>query len=192
MKLKKGDGSMKNRKKILIAIVILLLVYVIGVVTYVNIPTKESPWGVRLWIEDLSKSGLTLHMQRDAKEPDAPTILTGESFWMEKWTPFGWKIVPRGIADIALPVEPTYQKTWEVDFEQYYGGLSMGLYRITKDTGLEGDWFNRYEWLEETYHPPFYHFTWWGLLVRCVYLALLMLSVWKWKGFRKKRRAEGV
>ena len=170
------------KKRMMVVILILLIGFVIYAAIYVNIPTKESEWGVRVWIENLSKSGLTLHMERNAKESDAPTISTGTDFWVEKWTPLGWKRVKQkvGFCDIALPVEPTYQNTWKVDFEQYYGGLSMGLYRITKDTGLEGDWFNRYEWLEETYYAPFYLFTWWGCIARIVVLALLVLGCSKY------------
>ena len=57
---------MKRRKVILLVILAVLLIgIIVGVAVYVNKPSQESKWNVRIWVENTSKSEVVLHVERN-------------------------------------------------------------------------------------------------------------------------------
>jgi len=171
---------MKKKQRIIcISVVIgLIVTWIVGVAVYVNLPPKESEWNVHISVEHVSKSGLTLHMERNDVDGEAVELTTGDNFGVEKWTFFGWKPVWMkegiGFNAVGYPMDETYEKTWEIDFEICYDGLPMGLYRISKDAFISKN-YN----INEIYYAPFVVVNLWGTLLSVLVVALLIFVIWK-------------
>ncbi len=171
---------MKKKQRIIcISVVIgLIVACIVGVAVYVNLPPKESEWNVHISVENVSESGLTLHMERNDVDGEAVELTTGNNFGVEKWTVFGWKPVWMkegiGFNAVGYPMDEIYEKTWEIDFEFFYDGLPMGLYRISKDAFISQNYK-----INEIYYAPFVVVTLWGTLLSILVVALLIFVIWK-------------
>lgn len=140
------QGS-KNKTKIILSIVLLILVVIIipSIVLIIcgrmeEVEPVDPQWGIEQSVENVTSTGLTLVWNRD----DAQNIThlhTGEDYYIEKKTLFGWRTVPTIIDDYAWPMGAysiTVHRTTrqEIDWEWMYGDLSNGTYRIRKTISL--------------------------------------------------------
>lgn len=99
---------------------------------------QEDPWGLVLTaLDDVTPTGLTLVCAQSGGHPEGE-LQTGSFFVLEHLVDGHWTEVPGKIAEIAwtdeawlIPMEDT--QYWNVDWEQIYGALPAGTYRIGKD-----------------------------------------------------------
>lgn len=94
--------------------------------------------GLHLKAEDVSSTGLTLEFVREGGSP-AGELECGSSFWLQRLEDGRWCAVERvdseqeiGWTDEAYPI-PEEGSRQNVDWEQLYGELPPGQYRIFKD-----------------------------------------------------------
>ena len=184
---------MKRRKVILLVILAVLLIgIIVGVAVYVNKPSQESKWNVRIWVENTSKSEVVLHVERNDESIDAPELMTGYAFALERWTSIGWIPVNmrEGVAfdSVGVPIGKTYSNKWEIELDFYYEDLPVGFYRISKSMSLYEDYNVR-----ETYYAPFVHLPWWKFLLALAFIAILICMIWHRKSvFEKNKFAANI
>lgn len=98
---------------------------------------QSDPWGLVLTAQDVTPAGMTLACTQSAGHPDGE-LHTGSFFVLEHLVENQWIEVPTDTAEIAwtdeawlIPMEAT--QYWEIRWEQIYGALPAGSYRIGKD-----------------------------------------------------------
>lgn len=171
IKVKKGDVMNKKGKLVLATFGILFISLVIGIILYINISTQDPEWGITLRVEDVSSSGLVLHMNRE-DESTLQKISTGDAYGLEQFTMLGWKGVNISVFTTAIKylVTEDYSKTWTVDWGEGHGRLSIGLYRISKDVTIEG-----VKPQELKYYALFFVASWWEVLLILIIAAFLIV-----------------
>lgn len=106
--------------------------------TDLQIGSLSQTWQVSGWVleisaEDSSATGLTL-LCRELDHPDRTgTLTTNEGYWLEKWD--GNAYVPMAGATpegSLLPISPGEAYTWSINWEDAFGSLDSGAYRIGK------------------------------------------------------------
>ena len=132
--------------KIVVLILIVVLVaecVSIGVSTFVSSRDKE--WGVKISVSDVSQAGLKLTADReDASMTD--TLMLDWLYVVQKRTLFGWKDMdPVNIKISASsggePIEVGNSQSQEVTWDNIYGELKPGIYRIGKRIAKE-EWYS--------------------------------------------------
>lgn len=98
---------------------------------------QDDPWGLVLAAQNVTPTGLTLVCTQSGKHPDGE-FQTGSFFVLEQLVENQWTAVPAMDPEIvwtseawSIPLEAT--QYWQVHWEQIYGELSAGTYRIGKD-----------------------------------------------------------
>lgn len=126
---------MTKKKNIIIAVsVVVLIALVTGFIFYTYLSSKNDTWGIQLSVENVSSTGLTLHMNRKS-EDSSLDLDTGHNYWLQKRTLFGWESVEGGSGFNleGLIVDEDFSYTWNINWEMSYGKLLPGIYRIAKD-----------------------------------------------------------
>mgnify|MGYP007090613540 CR=1 FL=1 len=139
------------RKKILRAVLIVIVLFFVceGLIVAVSsyVASRNKKWGLKLSVEEVTSSGLTLTAQRSNSEISGKVIVD-KDYRIQKWTLFGWKYVESTsfISTGELPVESVMEEgdswTRELRWENRYGKLRAGIYRITdRVTSYDSDEF---------------------------------------------------
>ena len=178
----------KKMKIISVILGVLFIGIVIGLLLHVNQPSKDSEWGISLKLYHSSPSGATFELIRN-DEGDRWELLTGESYFIERWTPFGWKNVDGRFffTAIGYSVKNEYSKTWSVNWEAECGKLPTGIYRIAKDVGVLNYYKEEVDGsrhLELLYYAPFVVMDWVGITIVIVLLVILILVLYLHHRFR--------
>ena len=125
----------KIRRSILIGIIIFLICesVIIAVSSYLNSRNKE--YGLTLSVENVSATGLTLTTQRN-KAQTASELMIDHNYSIQKWTLFGWKSIATDSAITgnfkAESIEGGESWTRELQWDNLYGKLSPGIYRVSE------------------------------------------------------------
>lgn len=130
--------TQKKRFIILIAVFIILVGIRVWDVIDIHTSSRNGHWGIDMEVEDVSRSGLTLHMTRSEDGEDV-VLTTGEPYSIQRRMKFGWKTIPVSMAfDAPLYyIEEGASMTWKLGWEHAYGKLPMGTYRIVKNVTTE-------------------------------------------------------
>ncbi len=129
----------QKTRKILKITVALLAVWIIvnGVVVLITafIQSRNSEWGLRLSVSDVSSKGLTLNLERnDTKNEE--TMMYGRDFFIQKRTLLGWRgLTAKGgyvFTSEAYSLETVDSESWNMKLEGMFGKLPIGIYRIKK------------------------------------------------------------
>ena len=96
-------------------------------------------WGVTLEAENVTRKGLTILCHHSGGK-DVTNLLSGSYFVIQKsegadWVDVDYIIQDSSISwtDIGLIIEKESTTTWEVNWQQLYGKLPAGKYRIGKE-----------------------------------------------------------
>lgn len=94
-------------------------------------------YDITLSAKDISDTGLTLVLDNPSLPADAVSI--GRYYSIQIYTDSEWKDLepktePVFLTDAFVPMENTFETT--VDWEQWYGQLPAGKYRISKNIGI--------------------------------------------------------
>ena len=90
--------------------------------------SRDKEWGLKISASDISSTGLKLTLTRSNAEK-TERLLTDDSYWLQKWTLFGWKYIDtvdgEGIVSIgvACSIENGEELNWNVDWERDFGKL---------------------------------------------------------------------
>ena len=127
------------RKKFLRNILILVLLFficegiIVAVSSYFNSRNKEA--GLKLSVKNVSSTGLTLTTERSQSEiPDE--LMVNYDYSIQRWTLFGWKSIETDYVSLAVLREESIEEgdswTRELRWDNYYGKLSPGIYRVVE------------------------------------------------------------
>lgn len=116
-----------------------------------------SGWAVKISAEEETATGLTFVCEELGNPEKAGSLTSTEGYWLEKWD--GTTYVPmEGTYEnsTVISIESAVTARWEINWENVYGTLASGSYRIGKHftyTNPEG------EAEELTYYAKFRIFT---------------------------------
>ena len=146
----------KKKKNIIAVSVVVLIILITGFNLYTYLSSKNDTWGIHLSVENVSSTGLTLHMNRKS-EDSSLDLSTGHVYWLEKRTLFGWKAVEGGSGFNleGLVVDEDFSYTWKPNWKMSYGKLSPGIYRIAKEV-TASDYYNAAEDKRENIDQIYY------------------------------------
>ena len=149
--------SPKVKKGIRIAGVIMVVWIVangVDVLVSSFFDARNFEWGLKMTVSDVSSKGLTLHLERDASK-HSDDLSYGESFFIEKRTLIGWKMLtPKNgyvFVGVGHWLGTVDSCSANINLEGWFGGLPMGIYRIKKTTQV--DEYYRYP-EDESRIPP--------------------------------------
>ncbi|MCI8401346.1 MAG: hypothetical protein HFI38_04510 [Lachnospiraceae bacterium] len=118
-------------------------------------PTEQTKWGVTLFVENVTSTGLTLICTQSGGLQTG-RLQTGSFYKLMGWDSEAWHDVPYIIKEAAwteevflIPSEDRIE--WEIDWEYLYGELPAGTYRIIKridDFRKNGDFDSEECWAE--------------------------------------------
>ena len=135
---------MKKRilKIVVIVLAAVLLLEGISIAVSSIFASRDKEWGLKLSASDVSAKGLTLTMERKNSEREE-ALTVGDDCWIQRKTLFGWKDVKAksgGIVftSIGYPMNEGDSKSWNVNWENYFGRLWPGVYRINKSATTDG------------------------------------------------------
>lgn len=125
-----------SKLKIITGVIAILLIangITIGVSSYLN--SRDMEWQIQMSVSDVSPTGLKLTIERDLSER-TEELIVGSDYWIQKRTLFGWKNLDGGqgmiTTALAIPIKEGERVDTRVDWEQGYGRLWPGVYRICK------------------------------------------------------------
>ena len=106
--------------------------------TSLNLGSVSKKWDVSGWVVEISaenetNTGLTLLCQELGNPDKSGTLAASGGYWLESWN--GSEYVPmEGAAaeDTAQQIQSGEAVSWEVNWENIYGQLESGSYRIGK------------------------------------------------------------
>lgn len=130
--IKKGVTSLKKQISWIISILLLTLI------SGCMMTQVDDEWGIQLSADKVTSSGLTLICKQSGKTIQG-SLQTGtyyilEEYVEEKWVPV--KLLPSDyplywdMSAWSIPSDSSVQ--WEINWENIYGKLSPGKYRIGK------------------------------------------------------------
>lgn len=103
--------------------------------TICSYPTAKNSLGVRLRVDNVTPTGLTLICNQSGGEPKGE-IQTGTTYFLEKYSDGAWQKLGSfqdfAWEDVAIIVQKGEEIEWEIDWSEAYGSLDMGRYRIGK------------------------------------------------------------
>ena len=93
-------------------------------------------WGIRLTAEDVTPTGMTLVCTQQGGQPKGE-LQTSPYFKLEALSPNGWSDVKRLpgefiFEDLLLTIDKENTVRWEINWENLYGVLPAGTYRLSK------------------------------------------------------------
>jgi len=103
-----------------------------------RVESSNDPWGIELsaMYGERMNTGLMLVCTRNCGA-SADVIGTGEKYWIEKWDGQQWSplkpVHTPSFQGIGWAVPANYNTGWVVNWEQVYGALPVGTYRIGKE-----------------------------------------------------------
>lgn len=119
------------KKRRIIGLTLLCIAAVLAVAVLFCTPD----YGIRMSLSDVSRTGASVVCTRI---PSVGSVITGSSYFLERYTDKGWVPVPELPKDHevawtmeAYPIRPgvmTFRKNWE----WLYGSLPAGTYRLGK------------------------------------------------------------
>jgi len=144
------------KKNVKLLVIILTIIFLInGSILIVSSysSSRDKDWGLKISASDISSSGLKLTLKRSNGEKNE-RLLTDDSYWLQKWTLFGWKNIDtvggEGIVSIGVAsyVENGGELNWNINWERDFGKLLPGIYRINKkvessSSGSDIDEYNK-------------------------------------------------
>lgn len=105
-----------------------------------------SGWTVELSAKNITDKGLTVkcvHWTNQAAAPLTGTLAADESYWLEKWEGKNYvkladpkTAIPTGK---TIPIEKDTTANWPVNWENTYGSLDDGAYRLGKNFTYTSD-----------------------------------------------------
>lgn len=113
-------------------------------------------WGIRLTAEDVTPTGMTLVCTQQGGQPKGE-LETSPYFKLEVLSPNGWSYVKPLSAeyiyeDVLLTIDKENTVRWEINWENYYGVLPAGTYRLTKHIT---DFVNENDQMRDFYFAEF-------------------------------------
>lgn len=149
-------------KIIVIVLAAVLLLEGISIATSSIFASRDKEWGLKLSAENVSSKGLTLTMERKNSEREED-LTVGDDYWVQRKTLLGWKdlkaVDEKGIVFHALAYDMNEgdSKTWNVRWEQGFGRLWPGVYRIYKDASTDDCYSHSEEEIkEQNLNPTLY------------------------------------
>lgn len=117
--------------------------------------STDDSWGIELYVEKASNTSLTLVCSQHGGEITGE-LQTGEKYWIEKWEDEKW-------VELQTPEKPVWESTalsiktedltsWNINWQDLYGELSQGQYRIGKEID---DLREAADYDEKTYYAEF-------------------------------------
>ena len=102
--------------------------------THYNFITPDK-WGINLYDKNVSETGMTLVIEQSGGKVDGE-LQTGAEYTLEQkvdgvWTPLKSKIDAWTL--IAYQIKMNDKKEFKLNWEQVYGNLSLGSYRLKKE-----------------------------------------------------------
>lgn len=130
---------MKKKNVKFLAIILTIIFFINGSILIVSSysSSRDKEWGLKISASDISSTGLKLTLKRSNADK-TERLLTDDSYWLQKWTLFGWKYIDtvdgEGIVSIgvACSIENGEELNWNVDWERDFGKLLPGVYRINR------------------------------------------------------------
>jgi len=172
-----------KRKIILTAMIVVALIgTIVGVIAYVNKPPQESRWDISIQVKNVSRESIVVHAERNDTEGDNKELIyDGHMHNLERFTILGWRPVKLK-DDIHLTmnsdrVEEIYAYDVRIEFQQLYGRLPLGVYRISQTVCEQWIQTNR-----ETYYAPFVIVTWLESILAVAGIIILIGVIWYGKG----------
>lgn len=134
-------------KRVMKVIIIVLIAFVLlnigEIIVTSQTASRNKEWGLKLTASNVSTTGLSLTMERENSER-YEELTTGDSYWLEKRTLFEWKPLELeegkslGFLAIGYPLDDGDSQIWNyVNWEDSYGELGPGIYRIAKDASFQ-------------------------------------------------------
>ena len=132
-------------KKVIKIIAAFILVWAVlnGIIILITSYTdsKDSEWGLKMSVTDVSSKQITVHLEREDLE-HMDSLTYGSNWVLEKRTLFGWKTLypPHGYVSTAVGYElKNIDSTYiEINFEGWFDELPPGIYRVWKDMFVDG------------------------------------------------------
>jgi len=147
MKHYKGKLSLQvspKAKRVGKIVVAVMLIWIVanGVDVIISsiVDSRDSNWGLKMSVSDVSPEKITVHLERDDPE-HSDRLLYGSDFMLEKRTLIGWKTLypPHGYIFTleAYELENVDANSIEMFLENRFGKLPTGIYRIRKDLSVD-------------------------------------------------------
>lgn len=96
----------------------------------------DDSWGIVLNVDNVTDTGLTLICSQNGGEVTGD-LQTGEKYWVEEKRDGKWQELPTPQKPVWSDVSYIIQKQdfthWDIQWEDLYGSLSNGEYRIGKE-----------------------------------------------------------
>ena len=110
---------------------------------------QQNEYGLSLWVENVTPTGLTLTWSQSGVQL-ANELMSGVSYnTLEVNTGYGWKtvepLVAVGNLSIGVPIGMNETMSYDINWEEEYGVLEPGFYRIGKEVTVlstDGNWKN--------------------------------------------------
>ena len=135
---------MKKRvlKIVVIVLAAVLLLEGISIAVSCIFASRDKEWGLKLSASDVSSKGLTLTMERNNSQREED-LTVGSDYWVQRKTLFGWKGLEAADGGIffdaiGYPMNEGDSQSFKVNWENYFGRLWPGVYRIYKNAVTDG------------------------------------------------------
>lgn len=124
-------------QKVAIICVILAMIFCVSCEKKGESAKNTDEWGLTFSALDTSSTGMKLKVER-VGEGLTGDLIANDSFSIEKSIDGNWVqcelIVENPIlTDVGIEILQNGKYVWEVDWEEIYGGLEQGSYRIVKE-----------------------------------------------------------
>lgn len=117
--------------------------------------STDDSWGIALYVEEVTGTSLTLVCSQHGGQMTGD-LQTGEKYWIEKMEDGQWvelQTPDKPVWDSrALTIKTEDLTSWNIDWQDLYGKLSQGQYRIGKEID---DLREAADYDEKTYYAEF-------------------------------------
>ena len=145
--------------KILKITVTVLVAWIVvnGVIVLITsfFQSRNSEWGLKISVSDVSSKELTLNLERNDKK-HKETMMYGRDFFIQKRTLIGWRwLTPKGgyvFTSEGYLLETEDSESWNMKLEGMFGKLPIGVYRIKKTVSVD---LGERNWLEQELYATF-------------------------------------
>lgn len=117
--------------------------------------STDDSWGIELYVEEATSTSLTLVCSQHGGQITGE-LQTGEKYWIEKIEDEKWVELQTSEKPVwessALSIKTEALTSWKIDWQDLYGELSQGQYRIGKEID---DLREAADYDEKTYYAEF-------------------------------------
>lgn len=132
-------------KVIIVVLVAFIIINIAEIIISSKTTSRNEEWGLKMTTSNVSSTGLSLIMERENSERSEKLSPAG-IYRLYKRTVFGWK--PLGLKEgkridvigTNAPIANGESQTLEQDWEDEFGKLGPGVYRISKEFVINDKW----------------------------------------------------